>query len=93
MAEKWSTRYVMFARAHGHAPEAQLEADIEKYPGGCMTGFICWMNERWREFCKERGLRNASEAELKWGMEAHALFDAWLIAKVNSGSASLQSLS
>ena len=52
----WNPRYVAYCTAHGNTPEAQLKADVEKYPGGYMAGFILWMAEKARKFSKQRGL-------------------------------------
>lgn len=36
--------YRAYAHAQGQpCAEAQLRADQERYPGGCMTGFVLWM--------------------------------------------------
>jgi hypothetical protein len=51
MSADWNPRYQAYAHAHGEADaEAMLAADRERYPGGCMTGFVLWLRERWDEF-------------------------------------------
>lgn len=53
--KKWNFRYVHYAAEQGRSPEAQLEHDIEKYPGGRMTGFLLWISARWAEWSKHYG--------------------------------------
>ena len=81
-ARAWNPRYLLFAQAHGHTPEEQMVADDKAWPGGLMTGFICWMGERWREFCKAHEVRHAEQAYLKFGEETDGLFDRWLTERV-----------
>lgn len=45
----WNPRYVAYARQHGRTPEAQMEFDREEYPGGCMVGFMLWVQGLLRE--------------------------------------------
>jgi hypothetical protein len=82
--QPWQPRYVLFAQAHGHTPEQQMLADDKAWPGGIMTGFICWIGERWREFCREHAIRNADAARLKYGDEVGAMFDNWLTGQVGA---------
>jgi hypothetical protein len=44
----WNPRYVRFAEVHGKSPEAQLDFDQVRWPGGCMCGFILWMADAYR---------------------------------------------
>lgn len=69
---KWNLRYVAYSRAHGRDPAAMLEHDKREHPAGCMVGFVCWINDRWREF----------EPDLEKRRFRHAEFDAWLQQKV-----------
>jgi len=39
----WNPRYVAYAECHGRAPADMLKYDRERWPGGCMCGFILWM--------------------------------------------------
>ena len=39
----FSPRFTAYARSQGLAAQQALEADIERYPGGKMTGFILWI--------------------------------------------------
>ena len=40
----WNPRYVIYALAHGNTPDVMLAKDKERYKGGCMCGFILWVN-------------------------------------------------
>jgi len=46
-------RYVAYAKAHGRSPANQLATDRKKYPGGCMCGFLVWMNRQRQKFGAE----------------------------------------
>jgi hypothetical protein len=48
---KWNPRFVVYARAHGRTPEAQLEADRAASPA-VMAGFLTWMRDRREAFQK-----------------------------------------
>lgn len=43
-------RYVAYALAHGRDPDTQLAHDDQAWLGGCMTGYILWINDRWAEW-------------------------------------------
>jgi len=77
-AREWNPRYWLFARSQGHTPEEQMAADDRSWPGGLMTGFICWVGARWREFCRAHQVPNADQAYLKFGEQTDAMFDQWL---------------
>jgi hypothetical protein len=49
---KWNSRYVAYAKTNGNEPEQQLEKDRSQYPGGCMTGFMEYIQKELREFVK-----------------------------------------
>src|SRR6185369_1556247 len=46
----WNPRYLKYCEANGNTPEEQLAADKVQYPGGCMCGYMRWVDEAWREF-------------------------------------------
>lgn len=71
-------RYWLYARSLGHTLEEQKVADEVAWPGGSMTGWVLWMSEKWRGFCKVHEVRNSAEAGLKLGDRVHGLFDNWL---------------
>lgn len=71
-------RYVLFAKAHGHTPEAQYAHDKKAWPGGKMTGFLLWMNAAWPMWCAARGFKNQREAGMTMGAKMWDDFDAWL---------------
>lgn len=67
-------RYVAYCTAHGSDPDAMLEADRERWPGGIMTGFVLWMSARWQAWRRlnSRGRFDAISAE------DQKAFDVWL---------------
>jgi hypothetical protein len=50
--ENVNPRYVAYAKFHNRTPEKMLERDKKEFPGGCMCGFILWINEMLQEFYK-----------------------------------------
>lgn len=48
----YQKRYVAYAKAHGKNPGQMLHYDTNNYQGGCMAGYILWINARIREFRK-----------------------------------------
>lgn len=58
--EKWNPRYVIYARSLGLTPEAASERDEKEYPGGCMIGFISWIQEGVSEFEELHGTSSAN---------------------------------
>jgi len=48
----YTDRYTAYARAHGYTPDEMMERDAEQWPGGIMTGFILWIDEKKRAFQK-----------------------------------------
>lgn len=50
--QQFQPRFVAYAKAHGREPQAQLDHDSKRWPGGCMCGFICWIGERKAAFLK-----------------------------------------
>lgn len=69
----WNPRYVAYAKAHDSDPETILEADHERWPGGVMTGYIIWIQEKWNEWLKVKGSR-----DLILTTQHHEEFDRWL---------------
>lgn len=71
----WNPRYVCYAlEVHGAPPAAALNLDRALWPGGCMAGFIIWIQTRCGEFDSGRAKALTEED--------HAAFDAWLKARV-----------
>jgi len=55
--QAWNPRFSAYALSKGHQPQEQLNLDREEWAGGCMTGFILWLQARldeWREQHKGR---------------------------------------
>lgn len=72
--EGWNRRYLAYCRAQGTPdPDAMIERDHERWPGGPMTGYILWIRERWAEWAtaNKRDRNHLTD-------EDHAAFDAWL---------------
>ncbi|MGH7164997.1 MAG: hypothetical protein ACREIS_05665 [Nitrospiraceae bacterium] len=72
----WNPRYLAYGRDEhpGLGPDAILDADDERWPGGCMTGFMIWIGRRWTEWLKAH-----PEADPHiLTDENHAAFDEWL---------------
>jgi len=38
----FTAEFRAYCDAQGRRPAAQLAHDRKQYPGGCMSGFICW---------------------------------------------------
>ena len=72
-------RYVCYAReVHGAPPLVALNLDRALWPGGCMCGFMLWIQARWREF---GGVRLEMNPKVKTDAD-HEAFDAWLKERV-----------
>ncbi len=77
--EKANPRYVNYARSRCNTMEQQMADDKRDWPGGTMTGFILWNNERIKEF-------GAAHPEamcvsgLGLALLDHAAYDKWLTA-------------
>ena len=78
----YQPRYIAYAQAHGKTPEEMLAKDGDLWPGGKMTGYITWINERWAEWdrghAQNRGgfLREWIRTEIE-----HDEFTAWLLSR------------
>lgn len=76
----WNRRYLAYCRSQGHPdPAKMLASDREKWPGGSMTGFILWSNERIAEFLRENPQHKMNGSLRNVG--AHEAYDAWLLVK------------
>lgn len=42
--------YIAYAKSHGMSAEEVLARDQEKYPGGCMVGFLLFVADMKRKF-------------------------------------------
>lgn len=77
--------YLAYAAAHGFRddPDGMLAHDRAAYPGGTMTRFLIWIDERQRAFRQERGIPAHEFADPRWrplrDVEM-ADFTAWLTA-------------
>lgn len=79
--EERNPRYVCYATAHGRSPDGMLVYDAQRFPGGKMAGFICWIEERWEEWERDRPVHERRPwATLR--EELRSAFDAWLREKV-----------
>lgn len=75
---EWNPRYVAYAVAHGQRnPEQMLADDWVTYPGGCMAGFMIWIDDRWDEFAAGNGWVRTSSGSRDHCMseQDHADFD------------------
>jgi hypothetical protein len=72
---EWNPRFLAYCRSQGEAdPKAMIALDTQRFPGGCMTGFTCWMRGKWREFDKMKGY---GIFHVRTDVD-HAEFDVWL---------------
>lgn len=58
--DDFQPRFRAYALAEGRTPEEQLAHDTREYPGGPMTGYVVWIEERAGEFNRRKNLRAAS---------------------------------
>ncbi len=78
----WNPRYLAYCYAHGVPdPDAMLELDRERWPGGVMCGFILWINARWAEW---RELQNI-DRDYPLSPVDQAMFDLWLFTGARDG--------
>jgi hypothetical protein len=82
----WNPRFVAYAKAHeNRTPEAMLELDSERYPGGKMCGFTLWIRDKWRQWRKLFGPPPVKVSKLQgyWDWyptgDDHKHFDEWLL--------------
>jgi len=81
MITSWNIRYSLYCLSNGHSEEEQLEIDRGEWPGGCMCGYIIWINGKWSEFRKNKGYK----VDRFMSGSDHKEFDSWLEDKVKSG--------
>lgn len=73
----WNSRYVAYAEAHQVTPDEMLTFDAERWPGGQLAGFICWIDAQWARF--RAVVRACSHNQRpRYGADDHDAFDAWL---------------
>ena len=71
----------------GRTPEAMLAYDRAQWPGGCMVGFMLWINAAWRAWATDLGFKTPSKAKLYYDAKARLFpygqdhFDLWLAAQ------------
>lgn len=53
---EYNPRYLAYCLASGRSPEEQLEHDRERWPGGCMCGFMLWIGKQWDAWRAAHGL-------------------------------------
>jgi len=76
VVEDLNPRYVLYA--YPLPPDVRMAKDQEEWPGGCMTGFLGWINRRWNEFDQVMGW-SGHDPEAR-SDEAMFWFDLWLLA-------------
>jgi hypothetical protein len=74
----WNPRYVAYARASGKHPSQMLSLDRKRYPGGRMSGFIRWIDSKWRKWDQV----HAHPRDHVRTVKEHDDFTAWLLADV-----------
>ena len=77
-ASHWNPRYVAYATAHGRPPGDMLAHDLDRWPGGRMTGYILWITEAWRRWAVAAGHPRAHSPTAHLSKQDHVAFDKWL---------------
>jgi hypothetical protein len=70
---EYQERYWMYALSHGKNVKQMENEDEANYPGGCMTGFICWMNKMISEYKKENCIQRIFD---------QVAFSEWLAGQI-----------
>jgi hypothetical protein len=71
---RYNPRYLAYCKAHGKIPNAMMMHDEQRFPGGCMAGYILWIGGKWAEWKKVTGNNGPL------GNEHYTQFDEWLQA-------------
>ena len=84
LGQEWSNtqpRYVAYCLEHNaSSPEDMLAFDRARHPGGCMGGFIIWVQQCWRHWAEEFGIDpDASRTEPE-----HDHFSDWVLEEAFS---------
>ena len=84
---QWNPRYLAYCRATGGlSPEKTLERDREKFPGGCMCGFILWHSAKLTKARKQHPEFFYIEiGGTVGGLLDQKGYDKWLNAEVSRG--------
>lgn len=72
----WNPYFKAYAKAHDRSPEDQLTHDKDAWPGGCMAGFILWVNKAWHDWSEETGEERYEGGS--WSTRQSDAFTAWL---------------
>jgi hypothetical protein len=89
MAAKWNPRYLAYCVAQGACSVEEMKVrDLASYPGGMMTGYVCWLDAQWTEWRAERGVSPLASLS----RDDHREFDAWLADRVICATASAAAL-
>jgi len=76
----YQSRYLAYCTLTGDkTPEEIMERDEKQWPGGRMTGFILWVNERWGKWYEIAYPEGKPEVLT---CKDHENFDKWLRKRV-----------
>ena len=67
--------YVAYARAHNKTPDEMLAHDKIEWPGGCMVGFMLWIQEQKNAFREVNP--GAFYRDINGGLTSIVDYDAW----------------
>ncbi len=71
LLNEWNPRYLAYCTAQGRGPEEQTAFDKERWPGGCMCGYMQWIAER------KAALREAHPEVMYRDMEGNITLNIW----------------